>query len=215
MITTEAVRTKLPQFADEKLVQAIAENGREYKFEAGDLVIDHGMPIPFIPLITEGVLRIVRRDEEDHELLLYYLDAGQTCATSLTCCMSNVRSEIEAIAEEDVRLIGIPAKQADEWYDTFPEWKAFVMQTYKYRFDELLDTINNIAFTQLDQRLIKYLLNKGNVHNSKVIKTSHQEIAQDLNSSREVISRLLKKLERDGRVQLARSAIDISNLQLD
>jgi CRP/FNR family transcriptional regulator len=213
MISTEAVRMSMPQFADEKLLREIAETGREYTFEAGDLVIDHGMPIPFIPLIIEGVLRIVRRDEDDNELLLYYLDPGQTCATSLTCCMSNVRSEIEAIAEEDVRLIGIPAKKADEWFDKYPEWKAFVMNTYKFRFDELLDTINNIAFTQLDQRLVKYLQNKGKVHDSTVIKASHQDIAQDLNSSREVISRLLKKLEKDGRVKLARNAIDISKLE--
>ncbi len=212
MISTDTIRMKLPQFADEKLMREIAETGREYTFKSGDLVIDYGVPIPFIPLILEGALRVIRRDEDEHEILLYYLDSGQTCSTSLTCCMNNVTSEVEAIAEEDVRLIGIPAKKADEWFEKYPEWKAFVMNTYKFRFDELLDTINNIAFTQLDQRLIKYLRNKSKVHGSNIINTSHQEIAQDLNSSREVISRLLKKLEKDGRVKLARNAIDISEL---
>lgn len=212
MITTEQVKTKLPQFHDPKLQQAIAENGREHSYEAGDLVIDYGVPIPFIPLIIEGSLRIVRRDEDEHEILLYYLNPGQTCATSLTCCMSNMASEVEAIAEEDVRLIGIPARSADEWFDKYPEWKAFVMNTYKYRFDELLEAINGIAFTQLDQRLVKYLKNKASVHGTKILSTSHQEIATDLNSSREVISRLLKKLEHDGRVKLARNVIDITKL---
>jgi CRP/FNR family transcriptional regulator len=126
--------------------------------------------------------------------------------------MSNMASEVEAIAEEDVRLIGIPARNADEWFDKYPEWKGFVMNTYKYRFDELLDTINGIAFTQLDQRLVKYLKNKSTVHGTKILSTSHQEIATDLNSSREVISRLLKKLEHDGRVKLSRNVIDISKL---
>jgi CRP/FNR family transcriptional regulator len=126
--------------------------------------------------------------------------------------MSNMASEVEAIAEEDVRLVGIPARKADEWFDLFPEWKAFVMNTYKYRFDELLETINSIAFTQLDQRLIKYLRNKAKVHNTTLLNTSHLDIATDLNSSREVISRLLKKLEHDGRVKLARNVIDISKL---
>jgi CRP/FNR family transcriptional regulator len=212
MITTEQIKTKLSQFHDPKLLQAIAENGREHSFAAGDLVIDYGVAIPFIPLILEGSLRIVRRDAEDHEILLYYLNPGQTCATSLTCCMSNMASEVEAIAEEDVRLVGIPARKADEWFDLFPEWKAFVMNTYKYRFDELLETINSIAFTQLDQRLIKYLRNKAKVHNTTLLNTSHLDIATDLNSSREVISRLLKKLEHDGRVKLARNVIDISKL---
>lgn len=212
MISTEQLKTKLSQFHDPNLLKAIAENGKEYSFKAGDLVIDYGVAIPFIPLIMEGSLRIVRRDEEDHEILLYYLNPGQTCATSLTCCMSNMASEVEAIAEEDTRLIGIPARKADEWFDKFPEWKAFVMNTYKYRFDELLETINGIAFTQLDQRLIKYLRNKAKVHGTKTISTSHQEIATDLNSSREVISRLLKQLEREGRVKLARNVIDISKL---
>ena len=212
MIAAELVQRKFPFFTDHHLVRDIAESGREYHFNAGDLVIDYGVPIPFIPLILEGALRIVRRDEDDHEILLYYLDSGQTCATSLTCCMNNVSSEVEAIAEEDVRLIGIPARKADEWFDKYPEWKAFVMNTYKFRFDELLETINSIAFTQLDQRLIKYLKNKAKVHDDNILNTSHQEIAVDLNSSREVISRLLKKLEKDGRLKLSRNAIELLDI---
>ena len=212
MISAELVHRKFPFFADQRLMLDIAESGKEYHFNAGDLVVDYGVPIPFIPLILEGSLRIVRRDEEDHEILLYYLDSGQTCATSLTCCMNNVTSEVEAIAEEDVRLIGIPARKADEWFDKYPEWKAFVMNTYKYRFDELLDTINGIAFTQLDKRLIKYLKNKAKIHDSNALHTSHQEIATDLNSSREVISRLLKQLERDGKIKLSRNTIDLIDL---
>lgn len=212
MISPELIHRKFPLFADKNLMKEIADAGKEYHFNTGDLVIDYGVPIPFIPLILSGSLRIVRRDEDDHEILLYYLDSGQTCATSLTCCMSNVTSEVEAIAEEDVRLIGIPAKKADEWFDKYPEWKAFVMNTYKYRFDELLETINSIAFTQLDQRLIKYLKSKSAIHNSTTLNTSHQEIATDLNSSREVISRLLKQLEREGQVKLARNVITLIDL---
>ena len=212
MIATEVVKQKFPQFIDQNLIKEIAENGREHTFEAGEMVIDYGVAIPFIPLIIEGALRVVRRDEEDNELLLYYLDSGQTCATSLTCCMNNVASEVEAIAEEDTRLIGIPAAKADEWFEKYPEWKAFVMNTYKFRFDELLGTINDIAFTQLDKRLIKYLKNKAKVHESNVLNTSHQEIAIDLNSSREVISRLLKKLEKDQRIKLARNVIELIDL---
>ena len=212
MISKEDVWAEFPQFSDPGLREEIATAGQYYTFKAGDIVIDIGMPIPFIPLILKGALRIVRRDENDHEILLYYLDAGQTCATSLTCCLANVASEVEAIAEEDAELIGIPAKLADQWFEKYPEWKAFVMRTYKFRFDELLNTINSIAFTQLDQRLVKYLKNKSKVHESKSLHTSHQDIATDLNSSREVISRLLKQLEKNGKIKLSRNTIDLLNL---
>lgn len=212
MIIKDIVWEEYPQFSDANLRAEIEEFGELHHFHAGDIVIDMGMPIPFIPLIISGALRVVRRDENDHEILLYYLDAGQTCATSLTCCLANVASEVEAIAEEDVELVGIPANLADQWFEKYPEWKAFVMRTYKFRFDELLDTINSIAFTQLDKRLIKYLKNKSKVHESKTLNTSHQEIATDLNSSREVISRLLKQLEKDERVKLSRNTIELVNL---
>lgn len=212
MISQELVREQFPQFSDSKLIREIADTGKQYSFKAGDIVIDMGMPVPFIPLILEGALRVVRRDDEDHEILLYYLDSGQTCATSLTCCMNNVVSEVEAIAEEDLELIGIPARMADKWFEKYPEWKNFVMSTYKYRFDELLDTINSIAFTQLDKRLVKYLKNKAKIHNSDIIRTSHQDIATDLNSSREVISRLLKQLEKSGKIKLSRNTINIIDL---
>lgn len=212
MISSDIVREKFPQFSSVSLINDIADSGKEYSFKAGEIVIDMGMPIPFIPLITKGSLRIVRRDEDDHEILLYYIDSGQTCATSLTCCMSNVSSEVEAIAEEDVSLIGIPARFADKWFEKYPEWKAFVMNTYKFRFDELLETINSIAFTQLDKRLIKYLKNKSKVHGSSTLNTSHQEIATDLNSSREVISRLLKQLEKSDKLKLSRNAIELVDI---
>jgi CRP/FNR family transcriptional regulator len=212
MVSSNIVREKFPQFSCISLINDIADSGKEYSFKAGEIVIDMGMPIPFIPLITKGALRIVRRDEDDHEILLYYLDSGQTCATSLTCCMANVASEVEAIAEEDVELIGIPARLADKWFEKYPEWKNFVMNTYKYRFDELLETINSIAFTQLDKRLIKYLKNKSKLHGKKTLNTSHQEIATDLNSSREVISRLLKQLEKAGKLNLSRNAIELVDI---
>ena len=127
--------------------------------------------------------------------------------------MNSTDSEVEAIAEEDMVLIGIPSSKMDEWFERFPEWKFFVMGSYKARFDELLSTINSIAFTQLDERLVKYLLEKSKIHGSNTLKTSHQEIATDLNSSREVISRLLKHLERSGKVKLARNIITILDLE--
>jgi CRP/FNR family transcriptional regulator len=209
MTTKEQLQSAFPFLMSENLIQEILDTSKEYHFNTGDIVIDLGVAIPFIPLILKGSLRVVRRDENDHELLLYYINRGQTCATSLTCCMSNIRSEVEAVAEEPAILLGIPAKKADEWFDKYPDWKAFVLRSYKFRFDELLDAINSIAFTQLDERLVKYLQRKADIQKSKIISTSHQEIANDLNSSREVISRLLKQLENQGKVKLSRNVVEL------
>jgi len=196
-----------PIFSSPGLLEAISKHGELHSFKEGEIIIDIGVPIPFVPILISGSMRIIRRDEEDHELLLYFIEAGQSCASSLTCCMDNAQSEVEAIAEDSVTLIGVPSNLINEWMTQYPDWLAFVMQTYQSRFEELLDTVNSIAFTQLDKRLEKYLLDRAKVHHSETIKASHQEIANDLNSSREVISRLLKQMERKGVVKLARNSI--------
>lgn len=210
MLQEQTIKETLPQFSSPGLIQEIAKHGKLYEFDAGDIIIDIGVPVPFVPLIIKGSLRVIRKDDEDHELLLYFLDSGQTCASSLTCCMNATSSEVEAIAEEDVTLVGIPSQKMDEWFERFPEWKHFVMGSYKARFDELLSTINSIAFTQLDTRLEKYLKEKAKIHQSNTLKTSHQDIATDLNSSREVISRLLKHMERKGHLKLSRNTIELT-----
>ncbi|MDX5324762.1 MAG: Crp/Fnr family transcriptional regulator [Bacteroidota bacterium] len=212
MLDLDLLHRRFPQFTNEDLINDIAQEGHLYEYEAGDIIIDTGVPIPFVPLLLEGSMRIIRRDDEGHEILLYYIDEGQSCATSLTCCMNKQVSEVEAIAEEPVVLIGVPAARLDEWMDKYPEWKRFVMNTYRIRFEELLNTVNSIAFSQLDDRLVKYLLERSRIQGKNTIRTSHQEIANDLNSSREVISRLLKQLERQGSIKLSRNAIEIIDL---
>lgn len=172
--------------------------------------MDKGQPVDFVPLLVSGSMRIVRRDEDDRELLLYYLSKGETCASSLTCCMDNTTSEVEAIAEEDTVVLAVPSNLLDEWMSVYPEWKAFVMKTYRNRFQELMETIDAIAFHQLDERMMRYF--KDRVENQKgdtTLKTSHQEIATDLHSSREVISRLLKEMERKGMVELSRNKVKV------
>lgn len=212
MIHPDIIKKFFPNFTQPELLEAISKEGLFYEFEPGTLVIDIGMPIPFVPLLLRGSMRVIRRDDNDHELLLYYLNAGETCASSLTCCMDHSMSEVEAVAEDFVELIGVPAKYVDPWMEKYPEWKAYVMSSYRKRFDELMRTIDAIAFHQLDERLVQYLLEKSAVHKTKTLKTSHQEIANDLHSSREVISRLLKQLEKQGRLRLGRNVIEIVGL---
>jgi len=209
-LTTQIVEQAFPRFTDKKLIQEITNEGRIHEFEANDIVVDTGLPIPFVPLIVSGNLKVLKHDEvSGNELLLYYLRTGDTCATSISCCMNSAVSEVEVIAEEDSVVLGLPPKYVDTWVEKYPEWKAFIMGTYKSRFDELLETINSIAFTQLDQRLAKYLDQMAGVQKSSKIKTSHQEIATNLNSSREVISRLLKQMEKRDMIKLSRNTIEL------
>lgn len=205
--TAATVESAFPQFADPRLLERIAETGREMRFEPGERIMDYGRYVKTVPLLLEGLVKIARQDEEGRELLLYYLEPGETCAMSLTCCMGSKKSEIRAEVEEPTRLVAIPVEAMDEWLDEFPAWKRFVMSTYAGRFEELLQALDAVAFLQLDERLVRFLQARRKATEKDVIRLSHQEIAGELHSTREVVSRLLKKLERDGRVELRRNRI--------
>lgn len=197
-----------PTILDTDLVEGIKEHGTYCEVEEGDLLMDIGSKINTIPMIISGSVKVMREDEEGNELMLYYLRGGETCAMSLTCCMAYKRSEIRAVAQEPVKMITIPVEYMDEWMK-FRDWRSFVMNTYRLRFEELLEALDSIAFLRMDERLLKYLNEKSNTIGSQQIQMSHQEIAVDLNSSREVISRILKQMEKKGEVKLGRNKIQL------
>lgn len=173
--------------------------------EVGDVV--HG-----IPLVVSGVVRVSRMDEFGNELLLYYLQSGQSCAMSFTCCNQKVRSQVKAVVEEDAVLWWIPMEKFNEWMNIFPSWKTFIMQTIRSRFMELLSVVDQLAFKKLDDRLWLFLQNHAKISGSNVLHQSHEEIAQHLATSREVVSRLLKRLEQDGKVILYRNEVKLRDV---
>ena len=184
-----------PLITEPSLKESIEQEGTIKEIPVGTVIMDIGGYIRFIPLVTKGCIKVLREDENGNELFLYHLYPGNTCAMSLTCCLSHGQSKIRAIAEEDVELISLPVKYMDKWMQQYPSWKGFVMNTYSKRFDELLTTIDNIAFLKMDERLLKYLNDKSKALNTLTLSLKHQEIAYELNTHREVISRLLKQLE--------------------
>lgn len=198
-------------FFEPELIRKIDEVATIVEVKAGDLLLDYGQIVRTMPIILEGVVKVMRMDEDGRELLLYYVNTHESCAMTFTCCMEQFPSEIKAIAEENVKMITIPIKVMDEWLMTYPTWKSFVMKTIQHRFTELLNTIDQIAFQKLDERLINYLRQKSLTLNSKLINISHEEIANDLATSRVVISRLLKKLENDKKLLLYRNQIKLLN----
>ena len=189
------------------LISEISAVGQVYTNKRGDIMIDLGEEIKFIPIILEGAIKIVREDENGDELLLYFVEFGNTCAMTLNCCIGNVSSEIRAICESDTRLIMIPVMYMDQWLTKYKSWRTFIFNNYQNRMIELLKAIDSLTFKKLDQRLEQYLHEKANVSKNKELQITHYEIATDLNSSRVVISRLLKQLENEGKVQLGRNTI--------
>lgn len=197
---------QFPDITDAKLLAEIEERGDIMQVEAGSTIMEPGSTIRMMPLVNKGLVKVSREDDTGNELFLYFLNPGQTCAMSLYCCMANRKSEIRATAEEDTELLTIPIEAMDEWMGRYPNWREFVMRAYTDRFQELLNTIDSIAFTQLDDRLLDYLQQKA-AGNNGTVNTTHQKIADDLNSSRVVISRLLKQLEKRGMVELSKNKI--------
>jgi len=191
------------------LTEDIKTTGRLKKVSAGTKVISPGIKTQEIPLVMDGSLRVMRHDDNGREIFLYYLDSGETCAMSISCCMENKVSEFSAVAEEDTTLWMIPMPLLDSWVQKYPTFRKFIFNAYQFRFDELLTAIDSVAFMKMDERLYKYLLDKKQASGSYVIKKTHQAIAQELNTSRVVISRLLKKLENEGKIEQKRNRLEI------
>lgn len=200
---------QLSSFFEPALLLEIETKGIPMSAKSGDTIIKTGQIIKTMPLILSGAIKVSRIDEEGNELLLYYVSANESCALTFTCCMQHHASEINAVAEEDVEMLTVPVSVMDEWLIKYPTWKTFVMRTIQNRFNELLKTIDQIAFQKLDERLIFYLKEKSKATGSSLLNLSHEQIANDLATSRVVISRLLKKLENDKRLLLYRNQIKI------
>ncbi len=206
----DLLRRHFPFLRESSLQKEIALVGAIHHFKEGEILMNFGSYIKSVPLLVKGAIKVVREDDVDgKELLLYFLHAGQTCSMSFSCCMMNKKSDIRTTVEDDATLIAIPIKYVDEWMGKYSSWKNFVMQSYDSRMREMVRTIDSIAFRKMDERLLEYLYQKSKVHQSKILFATHQEIADDLNASREAISRLLKKLENSNRVRLERNKIHI------
>lgn len=191
------------------LVTEMYQFGEVRQFKEGDLIMDYGKYIRYMPLILKGTIKVLRKDENGKELLLYYLSSNESCSMAYSCCVEAKKSEVKAIAEEDVELLAIPHIKLEEWLCKYPSWKNYIMRSFNERFLELLKNIESIAFHNLDERLIAYLREKKQVTGSSVIKAPHYLIADELATSRVVISRLLKQLENDGRILLYRNEIKL------
>lgn len=192
-----------------ELIDAIDRNMILKTAQAGTVLMEIGKPFPGIPLLLSGSLKIFREDDQGNELLLYYIESGDTCAMSLTFNTKQTKSTIRAVVEEDARFIIIPVDMMDKWMVEYKSWREFVINSFNTRLNEMLDTIDNLAFKKLDERLWQYLVDKVKISGTTDLALTHFEIAEELNSSRVVISRLLKQLESQGKLILHRNKIEM------
>jgi CRP/FNR family transcriptional regulator len=190
-----------------ELYEEIATHGIIKEAKAGDTLLKVGQTIRSTMLILDGIVKLYREDDEGREFFIYHLDAGQACSLSMVCAVNQQTSEVLAKALTNATILSIPLELMDTWMRKYKSWYQFVITSYRNRFEELLKTIDAIAFTNMDERLENYIKKQVDRLGNH-LKMTHQEIATDLNSSREVISRLLKKMEAKGWLIIHRNSIE-------
>lgn len=195
-------------FSDKTLVNEIFSKSRRKTLASDEVLIFPGDVLVFVPIVLSGVLRIVREDDEGREVFLYHLFPSQTCAMAINCCQSRKKSMIKAIAEDETEVLMVPADLTDQLFK-YPEWKTFINNTYSSRFAELIEVIDLIAFNSLDKKILNYLEKKKEALNTSSLLITHQQIATELNTHREAVSRLLRTMEQKGIVKLGRNTIEL------
>jgi CRP/FNR family transcriptional regulator len=195
-------------FSDPHLIEEITSKSRHKKLSKEDVLIFPGETLVFVPIVLSGVLRIVREDEEGREVFLYHLYPSQTCAMAVNCCQSRKKSMMKAIAEDETEVLLVPNDLIGQLFK-YPEWKSFINSTYSARFAELIEVIDLIAFNSLDKKILNYLEKKKEALGTSALLITHQQIATELNTHREAVSRLLRTLEQKGIVKLGRNTIEL------
>ena len=171
-------------------------------------ILREGQYVKVIPYVLDGLIKVFTR-HEDKELLLYYIRPNESCIMSFAASLKNDPSKVFAIAEEDSSVLLLPADKVSQWTKRFPDINALFFQQYNLRYGELLDTIHHVLFDKMDKRLFHYLREKIRVTKTNPLKISHRQIANDLGTAREVISRTMKKLEAEKRVKQHANSIEV------
>lgn len=217
MITEKRVlKEKLDDYYSEifekELIEEIIEVGGLRNISNGKLLIDVGDELTHIPLITRGAIKLIIEEENQDEIVLYYLEKGSTCAISFVNCIHRTKSIFRGIAVRDSEAIFIPVNKLDEWLVKYRTFRYFIIDSYHFRLIEAIKSVKNLAFKNLDERLIEYLMDKVKLMKTNILNITHQEIATDMHTSRTIISRLLKDLENEGKLKLKIKKIIINNM---
>lgn len=192
-----------------ELVEKLYFNGNKKTYKEGDIILDENSSIRAIPIVMKGMIKVIRTEEDGREILLYYIQAGESCIMSFLGGMHNEKSIVKAEVEEDTEILFLPVDKVSLFIKEYPEWLDYIFRLYHKRFEELLDIINAIAFKKVDERLLNLIIKKTEISQSKTIITTHEQLANELGTARVVVSRLLKQLEDTGKLKLGRNKITL------
>ena len=213
MISNTLLEKKLfheySELFEEELIQRIIAVGDYQKIDSGRLLVDIDEELTHIPLILSGVVQIIRKDKNGFEFFIYYLEAGDTCAISFANCINKKKSIFRGVAESDVEAIFLPVDLVDEWLVKYKSWRHFVIDSYHFRLMEMVEAIDSLAFLKMEKRIWKYLTGKVRIKNNIDLEITHQKIAEDLNSTRVVITRILQKLHDEKKIYSTRNKIKL------
>lgn len=212
IILREKLNDSYSTIFEKELIDEIIKVGHFDKIKSGELLIDIGGEMTHIPLILDGAVKIVRKEKEGEEFVLYYLERGNTCAISFVNCINKKKSVFKGVVERDMEAIFIPVDHIDKWLVKHKSWRHFIIDSYHFRLIEMVDSIDSLAFLKMNQRVLKHLTDKVKINNNIDIEITHQEIANDLNSSRVVVTRLIKQLHDEGKIYSTRNHIKVLEL---
>ncbi len=190
-----------------ELVEKLYTHGIQKNYEAGSIILNENAPIRSIPIVTKGIMKVIRTEEDGREILLYYIKAGESCIMSFLGGLHNETSKVKAEVEEDAEILFLPIDKVSLFIKEYPEWLDYIFRLYHKRFEELLEIVNAIAFKKVDERMLALLNRKAELTGNKTLNITHEQLANELGTARVVVSRLLKQLEEIGKVRLGRNKI--------
>lgn len=209
MYIHEILDFQLAIFKEEELRNEIASKAKLVEVEAGTAILKEGSYVKTIPILLSGLVKVVKEESGGKEVLLYYIYPLESCIVSINCGINDIKSRVKAIAEDHSKAILIPASIVSVWQKKYPSFNQYILNLYQKRFDDVLDAYNALAFQSLDDRLLSYLKSRAAANNSNEIKATHQDLADELGTARETVSRMLKKLESESSVKLHRGCVEV------
>ncbi len=207
----ELIRNKFSQLQEAALLEEIGSTGKLMSFEEGATILKQGAYVKMVPMVCSGIVKVLQEGEE-HDILMYYIEAGESCVVSISACFKNEKSKIKAVIEEEAEILLVPAEAVVKWTTQYPSWNAFITSLYSKRFLNLLDGFNSVVYDKIEDRLSAYLMNKAKLLGTNELKVTHKKVAEDLGKAREVISRLLKVMEDGQKLRLERGKIILQDL---
>ena len=195
--------------ASAEMLEKIGELGETRLFKKGESILNEHAYIHSLPIVSSGSIKVMQSDDDYREMLLYYIQPGETCIMSFLGGIHREKSKVKAIAEEDSEVLLIPIEKMETLIKEFPEWIGYIFRIYHKRFEELLSVVNEVSFKKMDERMLHYLRKKSEVSGSPTLKMTHEELASELGTARVVVSRLLKQMENEGLIELGRNKITL------